>query len=271
MQRTIKYRFLKIPRGTKEPELWIGFIVLVIGLTVFQDFLFSKVHTTGFYISESLLYSSIWFFLAPLGILQIRILKRLKFNSVWKNIGTTVALSTIITLIHIFVFASFFVMVSYFVFSPTHYFSNIISSAASNQFYIIFLFYTLLPFVVHYLHGTNQKEQSPTFLNESIRLKIGLKTITLKTEDIETISTEKPYTTFTSNGKRYLDNRTLKDLKTILNPKIFVQVHRSTIVNGHFIKELESRKNGDYDALLKSGQVIRFSRHYRGNWQSLLH
>jgi two-component system LytT family response regulator len=97
-----------------------------------------------------------------------------------------------------------------------------------------------------------------------------LKTISLNVESIEFISTEKPYSAINSDGKKYLDNRPLRDFENILNSKFFVRVHRSAIINKSFVKELKSRQNGDYDCILKSGKTVRFSRHYRTNWQNLL-
>ena len=73
-----------------------------------------------------------------------------------------------------------------------------------------------------------------------------------------------------SDEKKYLDNRTLKEFENILSNNNFVRVHRSTIINKMFVKELKSRQNGDYDCMLKSGKIVRFSRHYRTNWGDLL-
>jgi two-component system LytT family response regulator len=71
--------------------------------------------------------------------------------------------------------------------------------------------------------------------------------------------------------KRYFDSRTLKDFEDLLNPEFFLRVHRSSMVNTAYVKALTSRQNGDYDALLENGQTVRLSRHYRENWQQLLH
>jgi DNA-binding LytR/AlgR family response regulator len=62
----------------------------------------------------------------------------------------------------------------------------------------------------------------------------------------------------------------LKKLERLLDPQVFIRVHRSAIINKNHITELKSRKNGDYDGIVTSGQTIRFSRHYRQNWNTLL-
>lgn len=270
MQRTITDKLFKFHSRFKIPGIWVGIVALSIGLSVFQDYVYSRVQNTDFYISESLLYNSIWAFLVPLALLQIRLLRRFNFNNKLKKIATLVALSGVLTLTHLFIFASFFVSVSYFAFSPTHHFSHIFNAALSNQFYILVLFYVFIPFVSLAAKKTAQYAPLLVEYPESINVKRGLKTISLKTETIERISTQRPYTELVSCGKNYLDHRTLKEFETILNPKHFVRVHRSAMINKNTIKELKSRQNGDYDCLLQNGEIVRFSRHYRANWQDLL-
>ncbi|MGD1839984.1 MAG: LytR/AlgR family response regulator transcription factor [Thermonemataceae bacterium] len=105
----------------------------------------------------------------------------------------------------------------------------------------------------------------------SIKVKKGLTTVAIETQAIEIISTDKPYTVIVTNKYQFFDNRPLKDLQTMLNPTEFIRVNRSTIVNRHFVQEVVSRKNGDYDALLHNNKTVRLSRHYRTNWLDLLH
>jgi two-component system, LytTR family, response regulator len=57
--------------------------------------------------------------------------------------------------------------------------------------------------------------------------------------------------------------RTMKDLEAQLDPRRFVRVHRSTIVNIERIKEVQPWFNGDYVALLIGGEQVRVSRVYR--------
>lgn len=106
---------------------------------------------------------------------------------------------------------------------------------------------------------------------EKVRLKIGSKIITIPASTIQLISTDKPYTAVYTNGRRILDNKSLKEFQTKLDPTIFLRVHRSTIINAAYIKELKSRSNGDYDAKLENGEVIRLSRHFKNNWKQLIH
>jgi two-component system LytT family response regulator len=61
-----------------------------------------------------------------------------------------------------------------------------------------------------------------------------------------------------SDGKRYLDTRTLKVYESILNPKEFYRIHKSYIIS---IAELKEYINEDgHFAVLKSGKLLPVAR-----------
>lgn len=61
-----------------------------------------------------------------------------------------------------------------------------------------------------------------------------------------------------SDGKRYLDTRTLKIYESILNPKEFYRIHKSHIIS---IQELKEYINEDgHFAVLKSGKLLPVAR-----------
>ena len=170
MQQTITYRPFEINSRLKKPELWIGIIVLTIGLSIVQDYVYSRVQNTGFYLSESLLYNSIWAFLVPLALLQIRLLKRFSFKRNFGKLGIPIVLGGAFTLVHIFIFSTFFVSVSYLAFSPTHHFSHIFNAALSNQFYVLALFYVCIPLIARTVEKS--KQAIPIEIPERINVKI---------------------------------------------------------------------------------------------------
>ncbi len=272
MSQTLKsFSNIKLSKSGKT-ERWFAFVALVIGLAIFQDYLFSQFQNTGFYLSESLLYNSIWLFFLPLGILELRVLKRFPIESKTKKGIGLLALGAIFSLLHILIFSAFFVAVSFLVFSPSHNFSHIFSSALSNQLYILFLFYAAFPLVIQ-LIGKSKKQNSIEAQKYSNHIQVkaigSLKTI--PSESIVMIATDKPYTiVFTESGK-YHDDRTLKDFESLLDPQYFHRAHRSVMINSRHVSELKSRQNGDYDALLDNGETVRLSRHLRHKWSQLLH
>lgn len=65
------------------------------------------------------------------------------------------------------------------------------------------------------------------------------------------------------SGETARIRHTLKDLLAVLDPRRFVRIHRSTAVNLDHVKEVQPWFSGDYVALMKAGEELRVSRHYR--------
>jgi two-component system LytT family response regulator len=66
-----------------------------------------------------------------------------------------------------------------------------------------------------------------------------------------------------SNGKTYILRKTMKELEAELDPKDFVRVHRSAIVNSKQINKLVTQVSGEYLLVLENGQELKVSRSYR--------
>ncbi|TYA56323.1 LytR/AlgR family response regulator transcription factor [Formosa maritima] len=265
-QSIYKREILKISKFDKIP-LYIIIVVFVFLLAVLQDYIFSSIQQTGFYISESLLYNTFWIFFIPFTFIINKLIKIINPKNKLGKLPLNLGIGLIISVLHILFFTSIFILVSNLVFTPAHSFSNIIKAAFSNQFYIALLWYVIFPAIYISIY---KKPHLTNFYQEKIKLKIGSKIITIPTSSILLISTDKPYSIIYTKDQKILDNKSLKEFETRLDPTIFLRVHRSTIINAKYTKELKSRSNGDYDATLENGQVIRLSRHYRGNWQQLL-
>jgi two-component system LytT family response regulator len=56
---------------------------------------------------------------------------------------------------------------------------------------------------------------------------------------------------------------TLSDLLRQLDPRRFRRIHRSTIVNLDYVRELRSHPNGEAVLTLREGQQLKLSRRYR--------
>jgi two-component system LytT family response regulator len=60
------------------------------------------------------------------------------------------------------------------------------------------------------------------------------------------------------------------ELAERLDPRRFVRVHRSAIVNIESILQLEPISHGEFDVVLKSGARTRVSRGYRAQLENRL-
>ncbi|MFN2492951.1 MAG: LytR/AlgR family response regulator transcription factor [Pyrinomonadaceae bacterium] len=70
--------------------------------------------------------------------------------------------------------------------------------------------------------------------------------------------------------KTVLLRMSMNGLEDKLNPKTFVRIHRSTIVNFNRVKELQQAPSGEYAVVLKNGTQLKLSRARRGRLEELL-
>ena len=64
--------------------------------------------------------------------------------------------------------------------------------------------------------------------------------------------------------------QTLTAMETELDPKKFVRIHRSAIVNIDRIKELQPLFSGEHSVLLENGTKLTLSRNYKDKLFELL-
>ena len=105
---------------------------------------------------------------------------------------------------------------------------------------------------------------------DRVVLKSGGRIYFLKTEEIDWVEGTSNYLTLHSAGGTHLIRETMGDFHAKLDPKKFLRIHRSTIVNIERIKDLQPLFKGEYIVSLTSGQRLRSSRGYRHELQQLL-
>jgi len=71
-----------------------------------------------------------------------------------------------------------------------------------------------------------------------ILVKVGEKEILLPVEDIDWIEAAEYYCCLHANGHRYMIRESIGDLSNKLDPKLFIRIHRSSIVNLTRIREV---------------------------------
>lgn len=93
----------------------------------------------------------------------------------------------------------------------------------------------------------------------------------LPVEDIRWIGAEENYVRISTGNESHLLRETMARLETTLDPEVFLRVHRSSIVNLHYVKEVKSDADGESVVVLIGGEKIAMSRGYRARIQKLLH
>ncbi len=73
-----------------------------------------------------------------------------------------------------------------------------------------------------------------------------------------------------SDGQTHIMRKTMKELEQELDPRIFIRIHRSVIVNKSQIRKLVTHSNGEYHVVLESGKELKVSRSYKEKVKSLM-
>lgn len=88
------------------------------------------------------------------------------------------------------------------------------------------------------------------------------KLFNLPVEEIVFLEASGDYTIITTKSDQFVSSSGIGKLEEILNPDIFIRVHRSTIVNVNFLKEIERHFNGGMVVKMHNGKSFPVSRTY---------
>jgi two-component system, LytTR family, response regulator len=148
--------------------------------------------------------------------------------------------------------------------------------------------YLLKPFTAERLHSAVERARDqivggerPSDRNHSEQSKTGSYTgriifksrgriLFLPVSDIRWISAEENYVRICTGTETHLLRETMTSLEQRLDPKLFLRVHRSAIVNLRYVKEVRSESRGDFMVHLVNGQKLAMSRSYRARIGDLL-
>ena len=95
--------------------------------------------------------------------------------------------------------------------------------------------------------------------------------IFLPVSEIRWISAEENYVRICTQSETHLLRETMSRIEENLDPQLFLRVHRSSIVNLQFVKEVRTDADGECVVILINGQKIAMSRSYRSRIQEWLH
>jgi len=107
----------------------------------------------------------------------------------------------------------------------------------------------------------------PRFL-ERISSRLGERILVFEIKNISHFYAEDKYTFLSARGTHHIVNFTLQELEKLLDPEIFLRIHRSTIVNLSHVAELQPEGGGKYRVRLKGDNQTALIASY-GNAQTL--
>jgi len=92
----------------------------------------------------------------------------------------------------------------------------------------------------------------------------------LHASEIRWIGAEENYVRISNGTESHLLRDTISSMEERLDPKMFLRVHRSAIVNLNYVKEIRTDPKGDFVVQLLNGQIVPMSRSYHARIRHLL-
>jgi two-component system LytT family response regulator len=84
--------------------------------------------------------------------------------------------------------------------------------------------------------------------------------VAVKVEEVEQLEACDDYVTIDTGDRQYLIHARLSDMEARLDPRRFVRIHRSHVVNLDFVTAIEPHEGARVEAVLKSGARVVASR-----------
>lgn len=119
------------------------------------------------------------------------------------------------------------------------------------------------------LAALNEIKNKPEYL-ERLVIRTNGHIFFIKTEEIDWLEAEGNYVRLHSGKESYLLRDAISSLENQLDPKKFLRIHRSAIVNINRIQELQPWFHGEYRVILQDGVQLTLSRSYRDKLNELV-
>jgi len=104
--------------------------------------------------------------------------------------------------------------------------------------------------------------QKQSYLTKML-VKLNGRLIILHTDEIDWVEAWGDYVRLHCKGKTHIVRQKISDVEARLDPKQFLRIGRSAIVNIDRIKELEPLNHGEYIISLQDNTQLNLSRNYR--------
>ncbi|GAB4242552.1 MAG: LytTR family DNA-binding domain-containing protein [Ekhidna sp.] len=111
------------------------------------------------------------------------------------------------------------------------------------------------------LHTLNENRQENYIVRVPVRM--GDRTYFVSADEIAYIKASAYYAELFVNGKKHVIRESLTNLMTSLNPSVFIRIHRSSIININFIREVVAIGFGDLELKMMDGEQLRVSKTYK--------
>ncbi|MGJ8682643.1 LytR/AlgR family response regulator transcription factor [Paraglaciecola sp.] len=103
-----------------------------------------------------------------------------------------------------------------------------------------------------------------------LAIKDGSEVTRVPVAEVQWIDAAGDYMCVHTADKTHIMRRTMKELENDLDPKRFVRVHRSAIVNIQYVQKLVSHISGEYHLILSNGEELKVSRSHRDRVKQMI-
>jgi two-component system LytT family response regulator len=107
--------------------------------------------------------------------------------------------------------------------------------------------------------------QPMEYYRDRLAVRVGDGLVLLRTEQVDWIEAADNYVNLHCGGETHTVRETMNALQKTLDPRKFLRIHRSAIVNLDRVKALQPWFRGDYRVVLSTGTTLTLSRGYRKN------
>ena len=130
--------------------------------------------------------------------------------------------------------------------------------------------------------STSRPDYNPTPVNreakpasdskfERLVFKTRGRVVFVRLEDIQWVSAEGNYLRLHLEKESYLLRATMASMENRVSPELFMRIHRSTMVNLRFVKEMDmGAALGESAVVLQNGTRLNLSRGYRHRLKNLI-
>jgi two-component system, LytTR family, response regulator len=105
---------------------------------------------------------------------------------------------------------------------------------------------------------------------ERLIVKSGGRVFFVRSDEIDWVEASGNYVKIHTKSEAHLLRESMKNMEGKLDPKIFVRIHRSAIVNIDRIKELEPWFHGEYIVIMRDGTRLTASRVFSDRLSALM-
>lgn len=253
----------------------LAFAAVFVIITMVQDYIESGFQKTGFYFSESFMFSSFWWLFVPFLYAQYFLASRQKALPVFFKISIII----LPALLHLFAYPGLVWLISKLFYYHTFRYTQTFSYSLSEHLYFLLFFYTV-PFLLYLrlkvkkLQNQDTAPSAPppadSLYQSLLFVQDGAKRIPVAVADILYFTASPPYINIHLNRRKYLYSETLKSIAEKTDSRDFIRIHKSTIINIKQVASYTSRLNGDYDVTMQDGNSLRLSRNYAAGFKTAL-